>query len=212
MIVLFGNQKGGCGKSSILLLLANHLAMRNLKVRIIDTDRQRSIYQLKLNQETIEIVDQNPIQVEYQTMDKVLDMDFEEDEIVLIDTANQLNEETIQMANRADKIIVPYNYSKMSFASTLTFIDVLLKLIDKADDKIIPVGSIIKNTAKQSALGVFREYLKDDKGLKNVVEEYFKDTIKVSRISFVLVDRTLIEEFSPVLDEIFNKINKGDGE
>ena len=45
MIISFANQKGGCGKSSIALLLGAYLKkVHNLNVVGIDTDKQRSYF------------------------------------------------------------------------------------------------------------------------------------------------------------------------
>ena len=42
-IIAFANQKGGCGKSTLCLLLANYLAWKKKSVCIIDTDIQQSL-------------------------------------------------------------------------------------------------------------------------------------------------------------------------
>lgn len=46
MIILIGNQKGGAGKSTLTLLLANYLAqIQHATVTVIDMDYQQSIVQ-----------------------------------------------------------------------------------------------------------------------------------------------------------------------
>ena len=46
MIILIGNQKGGAGKSTFTMLLANYLTLyRRCKVTVIDMDYQQSIAQ-----------------------------------------------------------------------------------------------------------------------------------------------------------------------
>jgi chromosome partitioning protein len=42
-VITFANTKGGAGKTTAVLLLASELAMRGLKVCVIDTDPQRWI-------------------------------------------------------------------------------------------------------------------------------------------------------------------------
>ena len=45
MLVLIGNQKGGCGKSTLTLLLANFLAIEMRQVlTILDMDYQQSLF------------------------------------------------------------------------------------------------------------------------------------------------------------------------
>ncbi|MDR2269534.1 MAG: ParA family protein, partial [Sphingobacterium sp.] len=44
MVVLIGNQKGGAGKSTLTLLLANYLtSVHHRKVTVLDMDYQQSI-------------------------------------------------------------------------------------------------------------------------------------------------------------------------
>ena len=43
MTVLFGNSKGGVGKSTLAVNLAVHQASEGLDVAIVDTDRQGSV-------------------------------------------------------------------------------------------------------------------------------------------------------------------------
>lgn len=46
MLIIIGNQKGGAGKSTLTLLLANFLTMvKKRKVTVIDMDYQQSLAQ-----------------------------------------------------------------------------------------------------------------------------------------------------------------------
>lgn len=51
VIILFGNQKGGVGKSTLCALFANFLLKKKKDVCIIDTDNQKTLYGLR-NEET----------------------------------------------------------------------------------------------------------------------------------------------------------------
>ena len=42
MVVVFANQKGGVGKTTLAIAYANHLANNGRQVLLIDTDIQRS--------------------------------------------------------------------------------------------------------------------------------------------------------------------------
>lgn len=46
-IVVFANQKGGVGKSTICTLFANYLCWKKKKVCIIDTDLQQTVAQMR---------------------------------------------------------------------------------------------------------------------------------------------------------------------
>ena len=43
-IIVFANQKGGVGKTTICTLFANYLAQKNKDVLVIDADLQKSIF------------------------------------------------------------------------------------------------------------------------------------------------------------------------
>jgi chromosome partitioning protein len=46
MVIIIGNQKGGAGKSTLTLLLANYLTLdKRCKVTVLDMDYQQSISQ-----------------------------------------------------------------------------------------------------------------------------------------------------------------------
>jgi chromosome partitioning protein len=46
MVIIIGNQKGGAGKSTLTLLLANYLTLtKNCIVTVLDMDYQKSISQ-----------------------------------------------------------------------------------------------------------------------------------------------------------------------
>lgn len=47
VIILFGNQKGGVGKSTLCALFANYLLKKKKDVCIIDTDNQKTLYGIR---------------------------------------------------------------------------------------------------------------------------------------------------------------------
>ena len=58
--IVFANQKGGVGKTTLCMLFANYLASKNKPVCVIDTDLQKTIFtqredDLKENGEEVEI-------------------------------------------------------------------------------------------------------------------------------------------------------------
>ena len=58
MIIIIGNQKGGAGKSTLTLLMANYLTtVKEMPVSVIDMDYQQSIYQKYEKAKVLEIVE-----------------------------------------------------------------------------------------------------------------------------------------------------------
>ena len=43
MVIIFGNQKGGVGKTTLCTLFANHLAAMGKKTFVVDCDNQQTI-------------------------------------------------------------------------------------------------------------------------------------------------------------------------
>ena len=160
MVISFANQKGGCGKSSIALLLGAYLKKNHsLNVVGIDTDKQRSYFG-RYNKDKALI--ENPLySVEYyEPLDFVKKIKFGEldkETIYLVDTPNQLNKEIFAMLFLSDRIITPYNYSKVSMESTSTFTDIIMKLTNNnIKNKLFLVANNIIQNAKKDTLNDYQ--------------------------------------------------------
>ena len=44
MIITFGTQKGGAGKTTLAIAFANYLALQDKKINVFDFDFQKSFY------------------------------------------------------------------------------------------------------------------------------------------------------------------------
>jgi len=114
MVILIGNQKGGAGKSTITLLLANYLCeLQQKKVTILDMDYQQSISSMY---EKAKILDNEaPYEVipadlkHFPILLKVLTKNPEE--IVLIDLPGKMDDDgLIPVILSGDLILSPFNY------------------------------------------------------------------------------------------------------
>lgn len=90
-IVVFANQKGGVGKSTLCMLFADYLAWKKQDVCIIDTDLQKSItMQRKKDRELFEQEDPYTIQdfdvTDPETMQQLMDSARETEGYVLFDS------------------------------------------------------------------------------------------------------------------------------
>ena len=134
MIITFGNQKGGTGKSTLTALFANYLYEAKKSVIILDADSQRSL--MVMRDEDKELFNQ-PLPYE------IVECDLKEPEVissyltelnneydyVLIDSPGNLVENSlIQIFSSSDYIVIPYQYERMSLASTGTFVSAMLQL------------------------------------------------------------------------------------
>ena len=54
MLIVFANQKGGVGKSTLALLFSDYLGMAGYRCRVLDCDKQQSIFEKYLLDLTFE--------------------------------------------------------------------------------------------------------------------------------------------------------------
>ncbi|HKG05644.1 MAG TPA: ParA family protein [Pedobacter sp.] len=142
MVIIIGNQKGGAGKSTFTLLLANYLTqIRGCMVTVIDMDYQQSLVQ-KFNKDQLSGLDP-PYQViaasleQYPVMLKVLGENPED--LVLIDLPGKLDDDgLIPVFQSADQVYCPFGYDEFSFESTVLFAFVLQKINPDAELTFIP--------------------------------------------------------------------------
>lgn len=138
-IIVFGNQKGGVGKSTIVTLCANALSQTpfNFKVCVVDNDYQQSIKDARTFDEE-DYEGDLPYDVlgmgvaEFQ--DQVYDLDQKYD-LVLVDTAGKLDlnvdasqQEITKVLMYADHLFVPFRAGSFNLDSTLDYIKVASKV------------------------------------------------------------------------------------
>lgn len=136
-VITLANQKGGCGKSTIVLNLAIEFALQRHRVIVFDTDPQGSCY------ETAQIRDdqEETVQIKvaaiygnlYQTIEKY-DKDYD---FAIIDTPPHDNEIVTVATVCSDLIIIPVQDSPLDIRSTKTTVD-LINEAQKLNPDIAP--------------------------------------------------------------------------
>lgn len=144
-IIVFGNQKGGVGKSTITILCANALSQDpfNLDVCIIDTDRQKSIVEARAYDEqdnevfTYDILDLNLPQLQEQIYD--LDQKYD---LIFIDTAGRLDinldiqqQEITKALMYADNLFIPFRAGNFNLDASLEYLKMVVQLADLRENK-----------------------------------------------------------------------------
>ncbi len=130
--IIFANQKGGVGKSTLCILFANYLAWKKQDVCIIDTDLQKTIsMQRKKDMEIYEDVEE-PYTVQGfdvsdpDTMQQLMESASETEGYVLFDSPGNVSEDgLVPMFTSADYIVCPYEYEEKTLDSTGTFVQVV---------------------------------------------------------------------------------------
>jgi len=171
MNVLVANSKGGVGKSTISMMLANFLADAKKKVQVIELDAQST----NLTQRNYDLSKNPNKDVKWEIRRKSLDdpdlksylhaAQKDKTMISIIDVPGDLeNQNMIYPMQTANIIIIPFNYERKILKGTSIFINVLtgvLKEQGNTEAQILFVPNRV-NTSKLS---------KDDIKLKQMIED-----------------------------------------
>lgn len=130
--IIFANQKGGVGKSTLCILFANYLAWKKQDVCVIDTDLQKTIkmqrrkdMELYEGQEEPYVVQDFDVQ-DPETMQQLMDSASNTEGYVLFDSPGNVSEDgLVPMFTNADFIVCPYEYEEKTLDSTGTFVQVI---------------------------------------------------------------------------------------
>ena len=132
-MIVFANQKGGVGKSTLCIMMAHWLTDQGKKVVVYDADVQQTIYSrrkddLEVNPNITPKWDVNKINpISFEQTTKVLDEAAEFDGYVLIDAPGAMAFPGLApILQSADAIAIPFTYDDNDLKSTLMFIQVLL--------------------------------------------------------------------------------------
>ena len=129
--VVFANQKGGVGKSTLCMLFANYLSWKGKPVCIIDTDLQKTI--LMQRQKDVQIYDEEEPYViqsfdvsEPELMQQLMDSASQVEGYVLFDSPGNVSEDgLVPLFTNADYIVCPYEYEDKTLDSTGVFVQVV---------------------------------------------------------------------------------------
>ena len=138
MVIIFGNQKGGVGKTTLCTLFANHLAKMGKKTLVVDCDNQQTISEkrkldlkkspnvkIPYNVQTFNIA-------EVENANKLMARLRQIDGVVLIDSPGNLAQQgLIPLFVNADYVVCPFQFEPTSVNSTVTFILFISKLKEK---------------------------------------------------------------------------------
>lgn len=139
-LIVFANQKGGVGKSTLCMLFADYLAWKKQDVCVIDTDLQKSItMQRKKDCELYEGEEPYTIQdfdvTDPDTMQSLMDSARQTPGYVLFDSPGNVSEDgLVPMFTNADFIICPYEYEEKTLDSTGMFVQVVNALRQATPD------------------------------------------------------------------------------
>jgi chromosome partitioning protein len=200
MRIVFGNQKGGVGKSTLCVMLANYLTLIKKKdVLIMDMDFQKSIDERRQDDKkmTKESMPYEVLSIETTDYALYAEQLKTVDDIIMIDLPGKIDDESlVPILKDADYIICPFDYEKSVFTSTLTFAK-LLKYFDK-DKQIF----FVPNRVKQSINYEIKNNVDLQFSKFGTVTKSITDRVTLKRINTFEIN----EEQKKVVEEVFDFI------
>jgi chromosome partitioning protein len=203
MVIIIGNQKGGAGKSTLTLLLANYLSqIRGCKVTVLDMDYQQSISQKFEKAKILENAE--PYEVlafglsDFPAMADTLKQN--PNDIVLIDLPGKLDDDGLITVFKAAQIaICPFAYDEFSFESTVPFALVLKKINPEVHLLLVP--NRIKANVKYEIKADVDEQLNQ----LGLVTAAIPDRIDFQRTNTFQTPLTVQALLLPVFDRVFKE-------
>lgn len=204
MVIIIGNQKGGAGKSTLTLLLANFLTqVKRIKVTVIDMDYQQSLAQKYEKSKVLE--NTAPYEViaagleHYPVINGL--MRDKPSEILLIDLPGKLDDDgLIPIFKSADLVICPFAYDEFSFESTVLF-SVVLRQINAVSAIFYVPNRVKANVRYETQHEVNSQLLKIGK-----LSPPIPDRIDFQRTNTFMTPLTILPlvltAFEPVYEEI----------
>ena len=203
MIIIIGNQKGGAGKSTLTLLLANYLALvKKRKVTVIDMDYQQSISQKYEKAKVLENEEPYPVVLaaleDYPDMLEMIKADKET--LVLIDLPGKLDDDgLLPVFQSAELVICPFAYDEFSFESTVLFSVVLKKVSPDCNLLFIP-NRVKANVKYETQVDVDEQLTKF-----GTVTGAIPDRIDFQRTSTFQTPISVFPVVRPVFDAIYKQ-------
>ena len=205
MKIVFGNQKGGVGKSTLCVMLANYLTLvKKKKVLIMDMDFQKSIDEMRKADEEVfrDAMPYKVFPIETGDYPKYSEPMNAVEDIILIDLPGRLDDTTLfPILMEADYIICPFDYERQCFSSTMTFAR-FVKHIDKTK-KIFFVPNRIKTSVnydlKDKIVSEFSEI--------GTITKHITDRITLKRMNTYEINDEQKKVIEQVFDFIYTKIS-----
>jgi len=218
MVITFGNQKGGVGKTTLCTLFANYLAKKGMKTLVVDCDNQQTISEkrrldIKKKPENnvpyaVQAFDINKVQDVSNMMRMIKDLDG----TVLIDSPGSLTQQgLLPIFVSTDYVVCPFQYEPTSINSTVTFILFIQKLRERFPQMRAKLIFVVNRVDKR--YGRFHErelWTKTEERLSNYgcFAPRVESKIDLQRYNTLEVSKEQSAIVTPTFDFILNKLSE----
>ncbi len=203
MIIVFGNQKGGAGKSTLAMLFANYLTLVMKKTAIIlDMDYQHSIL---TRYEKAKVFD-NPepyevLGIELEGFPSIIDvLKANENLDIIIDLPGKVDDDDLfPVLKAADVFIVPFAYDELTYVATQIWNMLVNDQNPEAHKVFVP------NRLKNSVNYTLAKEVNQDFSKYGTVTPPLTDRVAFQRIFTKEIPNDLIPLVAPVFDLIIKE-------
>jgi len=202
MIILFANQKGGVGKSTLSLLFSNYLTLvKNNVVTVYDMDFQRSLYNKAQAAKVIENPSLYDVEaVELHQFKTIWEKSKDCDQIRIIDLAGKMDDDhLVPVFQKSDLILCPFCYDEYSVSSTIEFSFVITQLNPAA--KLIFIPNRVRANVKYETLESVHAALKQF----GIVTQSISERIDFQRITVFDIPSPIFGVIEPIFESIYNE-------
>lgn len=208
MIILVGNQKGGCGKSTTVTNICAYLVNEKYDVVLVDADRQPTAANWAEDRKSLQdAVTVHCVQKYENIRETLLDLDGRYD-YVIVDAAGRDSRELRTGMIAADKIVIPFKTSQPD----LDVLPHMQEIIQEAQDlnpklKAYGVLSMASTNPKVTEITDAKEVFTDFPGihlLETVIydRKSYRDAISEGQGITEFKDRKASKEFNDFMKEL----------
>ena len=159
-IIVVSSSKGGVGKSTISILMANYLTSLQKPVAVLDADEGQTIAKLR----ELELKSNPDAALPWQVWDasEIAQAFMEKaksiDGFIIVDCPGTLNGNLLPFFQAADVIIVPYRYDDVVIIRTMDFMRILNSSGIKAKQLYLPncIDVRVKNPNEEAIKDMFK--------------------------------------------------------
>lgn len=198
--IVFGNQKGGIGKTTLAVLTATGLSQPpfNKKILLIDNDNQESAIRLRKYDEEHYENEQAPYLIRGMTYEQIVESIVDIDEMydyVFIDTAGKLDnnlapekQEVTKILLLTDYLFMPFKGGALNLDATTDYVKVLLKAKQHRakSDRPLHVYGVVNFYKERSRIN--RELKEELKYLKKHAGLEFLETPFKQYVAYEYID------------------------
>lgn len=180
MIVLVGNQKGGCGKSTTAVNMSAFLAARNADVMLVDADRQSTVTNWVTDRNETNLPTVNSVQKYDNIRNSLLDL-AKRYEVVIVDAAGRDSRELRTGMLAADVLLMPFRPSQPDLDTLPKMCEIVLQAKDLNPD--LKAFALITMAPTNPVVNEIEE-----------TKELFSDHPEIELLSSVIFDRKVYRD------------------